>query len=91
MGEEIVEITMEARKERVLQALHILTGDGIPLITEEEQAIIREIAAIALEYRDVREFGYGRIEAVVVGHRLEGVNPTFHKKRKDLISSPQTT
>jgi len=82
---------MEARKERVLQALHILCGDGVPLITEEEQAIIREIEAIALEYREVREFGFGRIEAVVVGHRLEGVNPTFHKKRKDLISSPQST
>jgi len=84
MGEEIVEITMETRRERVLQALHILCGDGILLPTDEEQAIIRE-------YREVRDFGFGRIEAVVVAHRLEGVNPTFHKKRKDLISSPQST
>jgi len=82
MGEEIVEISMEARKERVLRALHILTGDGIPSTTDEEQAIIRE-------YREVREFGFGRIEVVVVAHRLEGINPTLHKKRKDLISSPQ--
>jgi len=84
MGEEIVEISMEARQERVRQALHILSGDGIPLTTDEEQAIIRE-------YREVREFGFGRIEVVVVAHRLEGINPTFHKKRKDLGFSPQNT
>jgi len=81
MGEEIVEISMEARKTRVLQALHILSGDGTPLTNDEEQAIIRE-------YREVRDFGFGRLEVVVVAHRLEGINPTFHKKRKDLFPSP---
>ena len=89
MGDEIVEISMDARRERVLQALHILVGDGAPLTTDEEKAIIQEEKVINRQYREVREFGFGRLEVVVVAHRLEGINPTFHKKRKDLISSPQ--
>ncbi len=75
---------MEARKERVLQALHILAGDGVPLTTDEEKVIISE-------YRELCSFGYGRLEVVVVAHRLEGINPTKHKKRKDLFPSPQNT
>ena len=83
MGEEIVDMSMEARQERVLLALHILTGDGVPLITEEKRALLKE-------YDELCSFGYGRMEVVVVDHRLEGINPTFHKKRKNLVSSPQT-
>lgn len=75
---------MEYRKERVLQALHILTGEEAPLTSDEERAIIGE-------YRELCSFGYGRMEVVVVAHRMEGVNSTLHKKRKDLIISPQTT
>ena len=82
MGEEIDTDSMEARKERVLQALHILTGEEAPLISDEERVIIKE-------YRELCSFGYGRMEVVVVAHRLEGINPTFHKKRKDLLASPQ--
>lgn len=81
MGEEIVADLMEARKERVLQALHILVGDGVPLTSDEERAIIKE-------YRELCSFGYGRIEVVVVAHHLEGINPTKHKKRKDLLTLP---
>jgi len=84
MGEEIVEFSMEARKERVLQALHILTGEEAPLTTDEEKAIIKE-------YRGLCSFGYGRMEVVVVAHHLEGINPTKHKKRKDLLISTSTT
>jgi len=84
MGEEIVDMSMEARQERVLQALHILTGDGVPLITEEKRALLKE-------YDELCSFGYGRMEVVVVAHHLEGINPTLHKKRKDLVSSPQST
>lgn len=84
MGEEIADFTMEARRGRVLQALHILVGTERPLITEEERAILGE-------YKDLCDFGYGRMEVVVVAHHLEGVNPTKHKKRKDLIIPPQTT
>ena len=74
---------MEDRRERVLQALHILGGDGAALTTDEEKAIIKE-------YRELCSFGYGRMEVVVVAHHLEGINPTRHKKRKDLLISPQT-
>ena len=70
---------MEARKERVLQALHILVGNKAPSINEDERAIIGE-------YRELCAFGYGRIEIVVVAHRMEGINPTKHRKRKDLIN-----
>ncbi|KKM02824.1 hypothetical protein LCGC14_1780570 [marine sediment metagenome] len=75
---------MEDRRERVLQALHILVGDRSALTTDEEKAIIKE-------YRELCSSGYGRMEVVVVAHRLEGINPTRHKKRKDLLISPQTT
>lgn len=84
MGEEIVEFSMEARKERVLQALHILTGERVPLTNDEERAIIKE-------YRELCSFGYGRMEVVVVAHHLEGINPTRHMKRKDLLISTSTT
>jgi len=83
MGEEIVADSMEAPKERVLQALHILVGDGVPL-SDEERAIIKE-------YRELCSFGYGRMEVVVVAHHLEGINPTRHMKRKDLLISTSTT
>ncbi|KKM83106.1 hypothetical protein LCGC14_1312780 [marine sediment metagenome] len=73
---------MEDRRERVLQALRIL-ADG-PLITEEKRAILEQ-------YDELCSFGYGRMEVVVVAHQLEGINPTFHKKRKDLIISPKKT
>jgi len=84
MGEEVNSYTMEDRRERVLQALHILAGDGEALTTDEEKAIIKE-------YRELCSFGFGRMEVVVVAHHLEGVNPTRHMKRKDLLISPQTT
>jgi len=84
MGEEINSPSMEDRRERVMQALHILAGDGEGLTTGEEKAIIGE-------YRELCSFGYGRMEVVVVAHHLEGINPTRHKKRKDLNISPQNT
>ena len=84
MGEKVDVYSMEARRERVLQALYILVGKERPLLTEEEGAIIGE-------YRELCSFGYGRMEVVVVAHHLEGINPTLHKKRKDLINIPQTT
>jgi len=74
---------MEDRRGRVLRALRILAGNETPLTTDEEKAIIKE-------YRELCSFGYGRMEVVVVAHHLEGINPTRHKKRKDLLISPQT-
>ena len=75
---------MEDRRERVLQALLILAGDGVPLITEEKRAVLKE-------FDELCSFGYGRMEVVVVAHQLEGINSTPHKKRKDLLITPQTT
>ena len=84
MGEEIVEFSMEDRKGRVLQALHILTGEEAPLTSDEERVIIKE-------YRELCSFGYGRMEVVVVAHHLEGINQTRHMKRKDLLISTSAT
>jgi len=84
MGQEIVEFSMEARRERVLQALHILAGVGVPLLTEEKRAILKE-------YDELCSFGYGRMEVVVIAHHMEGVNWTKHMKRKDLLISTSTT
>lgn len=81
MGKEIDADSMEGRKKRVLQALNILIGEESPLITEDESAIIGE-------YRALSSFGFGRMEVVVVAHRMDGVNLTYHKKRRDLIISP---
>ena len=83
MGQEIGAYSMEERRDRVLQALHILAGDEPPLRTDEEKAIIKE-------FREICFFGFGRMEVVVVAHHLEGINPTRHMKRKDLLTSPQT-
>lgn len=76
--------SIQERQERVLQALHILVGDVVPSLTEEKRVILRQ-------FDELVDFGYGRMEVVVVAHHLEGINPTFHKKRKDLIPSPQST
>jgi len=84
MGETIEFYSMEARRERVLKALHILIGEETPLISEEESSIIDN-------YRELCGFGFGKMEVIVVAHRLEGVNFTKHKKRKDLLISSQST
>lgn len=76
--------SVDAKRARVIQALHILTGEKALLITEEERAILKE-------YRELCTFGYGRMEIVVVDHHLEGINPTKHMKRKDLIISSTNT
>lgn len=76
--------SLEARKARVLQALHILTGEVAPIMDEEERAIVGD-------FRELRDYGWGRMEVIVVGHRMEGINWTKTKKRKDLILSPETT
>lgn len=76
MGQEVTTIPLEVRKERVIQALHILLGHGLPRVDEEENAILGQ-------FRELRQFGYGRMEVIVVSHRMDGVNWTKHMKRKD--------
>jgi len=80
MGQEIDFYSMEARRERVLKALHVLVGKDTSLLSDEEKSIIDN-------YRELCGFGFGRMEVVVVAHRLEGVNWTKHMKRKDLLIS----
>lgn len=75
--------SLEARKARVLQALHILIGEVAPIIDVEERAVVGD-------FRELRDYGWGRMEVIVVEHHMEGINWTKHKKRKDLIF-PETT
>jgi len=82
MGETLTVPTLEARKARVLQALRILAGDGVPETDPEEAIVLRE-------FREIRESGFGRLEVVVVDHQVERVNPTRTKKRKDLGLPPK--
>lgn len=84
MGETIDFYSMEARRARVLKALQVLVGEDMPLLSEEEGSIIDN-------YRELCGFGFGKMEVVVVAHRLEGVNWTKHMKRKDLVISSQRT
>ena len=74
---------LEARKARVVQALHILTGE-VAIMDEEERALVGD-------FRELRDYGWGRMEVIVVDHHMEGINWTKTKKRKDLIFSPGTT
>ncbi|MBA7616266.1 hypothetical protein ES703_23562 [subsurface metagenome] len=84
MGQTIAVSDLEARKVRVLLALRLLSGEDIPVLDEDERWLLDE-------FRDVRDWGYGRVEVILVKHRIDGINPTKHKKRRDLINSFQTT
>lgn len=84
MGKDLDEMSQEDREARVLLALHILIGDRVPPIDDEERAVLGE-------YRGLREHGYGRLEVVIIGHQVETINATKTKKRKDLQISPRTT
>ncbi len=84
MALEIDPSSIEARQRRVRQALNILIGKAPPWTNEEESAILSE-------YREICDHGYGRIEVIVVDHRMEVVNVTKLKKRRDLVISKQTT
>lgn len=48
------------------------------VIDEEEKALLKV-------YREVRSWGFGRIEVVIVQGRLETITPALIYKRKDLI------
>lgn len=68
---------LDTRKSRVLHALRILDGDGAPEPDPEEAVLLHE-------FRQLRQHGFGRLEVIVVDRRIEGINPTRTKKRKDL-------
>lgn len=84
MSRTIIVNDPETRKVRVLLALRLLSGEDIPVLDEEERWILDE-------FRAARGFGYGRMEVVLVNHRVDGIHTTQHKKRKDFINSPDNT
>jgi len=75
--------SLEVRKARVLHALRILAGDGVPETGPEEEVVLQK-------FRELRDSGFGRMEVIVVEHRIEGINPTRTFKRKDLGLPPKT-
>lgn len=79
MGPEVAP-SVKTRRERVFQALLILVGAAQLGTDEDEREVLREL-------RDLRNSGFGRLEIIVVGHRVEGINPTRTRKRKDWASS----
>ncbi len=78
MGQqELSAPTFEARKARVLQALRVLSGDGVREVDPEEQAVL-------CSFRELRETGYGRLEVILHEHQVEGINTTRTRKRREL-------
>ncbi|KKL82281.1 hypothetical protein LCGC14_1986300 [marine sediment metagenome] len=75
MGQELT--TFEARKARVLQALRVLSGDGVREVDQEEQAVLGR-------FRELRESGFGRLEVILLDHQVEGINTTRSMKRREL-------
>ncbi len=82
MGPEVEAPSVETRQKRVVQALLILTGAANLGLDEDEREVLADL-------RGVREAGYGRLEVIVVDHRVEGINPTHTKKRRDWAKSPK--
>lgn len=84
MGQTIEVSCPESRRVRAILALRLLVGDDIPVLDEEERSVLDE-------FRELRDWGFGRLEVIVLGNRLDGLNATKHKKRRDLINSSETT
>jgi len=84
MAQTIDVSDLEARRVRVLLALRLLSGEDIPVLDDEERWLLDE-------FRGARNWGYGRMEVVLVRHQIDGINVTHHKKRRDLINSSGNT
>jgi len=69
---------------RVLLALRLLSGEDIPVLDDEERWLLDE-------FRELRDWGFGRMDVALVNHQVESINPTKHKKRKDLIICSENT
>ncbi|KKL47579.1 hypothetical protein LCGC14_2334110 [marine sediment metagenome] len=82
MGSEVEAPPVETRKKRVVQALLILTGAAQLGTDEDEREVLGDL-------RELVDYGYGRLEVIVVDHRVEGINPTRTKKRRDWAKSPK--
>ena len=77
MGQQVGTHTIEARRERVVQALLILEGAAVLGTDDDERMVLGGL-------KELRDSGFGRLEIVVVNHRVEGINSTRTLKRKDL-------
>lgn len=84
MAQTIDVSDLEARRVRVLLALRLLSGEDIPVLDDEERWLLDE-------FREFREWGFGRMEVVLVRNQIDGINVTHHKKRRDLINSSEKT
>ncbi len=82
MGPEVEAPSIDTRQKRVVQALLILTGAADLGLDEDEREVLADL-------RGLREAGYGRLEVIVVDHRVEGINPTRTRKRRDWAKSPK--
>ena len=80
MGAKVEAPSDDTRRQRVLQALLILVGAAKLGLDEDEREVLADL-------RDIIRTGYGRLEILVVDHRVEGINPTRVRKRKDWHSS----
>lgn len=84
MGQTIDVSSLEARKVRIMLALRLLSGEDIPVLDDEERALLDE-------FRELRNYGFGRMEVVMVDSQIDGLNVTRHKKRRDLIKTSRNT
>jgi len=82
MGQQVGTSTIEARRERVVQALLILEGTAVLGTDGDERMVLGGL-------KELRDSGFGRLEVVVVNHRVEGINSTRTLKRKDLETVPR--
>ncbi|KKM09652.1 hypothetical protein LCGC14_1722650 [marine sediment metagenome] len=76
MGDKVNAAAVETREKRVVQALLILVGAAQLGTDEDETEVLGDL-------RQLVDYGYGRLEVVVVDHRIEGINPTRTRKRRD--------
>ena len=65
-----------------MQALLILEGTAVLGTDDDERMVLGGL-------KELRDSGFGRLEVVVVSHRVEGINSTRTLKRKDLTVSPR--
>jgi hypothetical protein len=66
-------------------ALNILTGQVDPEKWRGLRKVDDEDAAVLDIFREVRDWGHGRIEVTVIAHKLDTAYKTLAYKKKDLI------
>ena len=70
---------------KVAIALNILCGNIKPEQWRGFMKVDEEEAAILTRYRQIRDWGHGRMEVVVLQHQLDTLHATNTYKKKDLI------